>query len=92
MILGFLSFLKIKEQTHLGIHVCKWKFYFIKKKKEILCNQWQLKRAREIESIPLKETRVSEEVNAICAIEEGGERRVFDCVFVRQRKRERKWE
>ena len=33
MILGFLSFLKIKEQTHLGIHVCKWKFYFIKKKK-----------------------------------------------------------
>ena len=63
-----------------------------KKKKEILCNQWQLKRAREIESIPLKETRVAEEVNAICAIEEGGERRVFDCVFVRQRKRERKWE
>ena len=44
---------------------------------------------REIESIPLKETRVAEEVNAICAIEEGGERRVFDCVCERERERER---
>ena len=49
---------------------------------------------REIESIPLKETRVAEEVNAICAMEEGGERRVFDCVLVREKERERgrKWE
>ena len=44
---------------------------------------------RERESIPLKETRVAEEVNAICAIEEGGERRVFDCVCERERERER---
>ena len=43
---------------------------------------------REIESIPLKETRVAEEVNAICAMEEGGERRVFDYVWERERKKE----
>ena len=46
---------------------------------------------REIESIPLKETRVAQEVNAICAMEEGGERRVFDCVCEREREREREW-
>ena len=47
---------------------------------------------REIESIPLKETRVAQEVNAICAMEEGGERRVFDCVCERERERERESE
>ena len=48
MILGFLSFLKIKEQTHLGIHVCKWKFYFIKKKKE-------KKKGNSVQSVAIKE-------------------------------------
>jgi hypothetical protein len=44
---------------------------------------------RERKIIPLKNTSVGEAVNAICAIEEGGERHGSECLSEREKKRDR---